>query len=126
MFIVQSQYNKDIAAAEERGRASAAATPTGSATAAAATPADPATPVTPAAAATPSAASVPTPEQEAAMAEVKAIQAAASRADDPKILAADIEAQVAKAKSEGRTIEFPQPPPNLHPKPHACESDKIA
>ena len=60
------------------------------------------------------------------MAKVKAMQAAAVAADDPKILAADIEAQVVKAKSEGRRIGFAQAAAELRAETHGGEAEKIA
>jgi chitinase len=60
------------------------------------------------------------------MAQVKALQAAAVAADDPKILAADIEAQVAKAKSEGRTISLARAAAELRAETHGGEAEKIA
>jgi hypothetical protein len=94
--ISESQYQADIDAAEKRGRASAAQAATNSATPVAATP--------------PTVAPKTTPEQEAAMAELKVLQekakadAQAKNAHDPKALTA----YVAEQKAKGRTIGFAQ------------------
>lgn len=99
--IPESQYQADIAAAEERGRASVAI-PTVAAT--------PATPTATAATSPTPQPSLPTEEQEAAMAEVKRLNAAraAEVANDPEVIAAKLRAYVAGEAGKGRKISLSQ------------------
>ncbi|MDW5266921.1 MULTISPECIES: hypothetical protein [Acidobacteriaceae] len=92
--IPESQYTADIAAAEERGRASASQTAQSSTVAAAAP--------------TAAEAAEPTREQKDAVEQVKVLQAAeaARNADDPKALAERITAHIAEQKNGGRRIGY--------------------
>lgn len=93
--IPESQYKADIAAAEERGRASASQT---------AQPTSVVAVVSPVAAQP----AEPTQEEKDALAQVKALQAAeaANAADDPKALAAKLTAYIADQKKSGRNISY--------------------
>lgn len=95
--IPESQYKADIAAAEERGRASVSetvepASVTATASSAATEPAD------------------PTQEEKAALAQVKALQAAeaARTTADPNAIASKITAHIAEQKKAGRRIGYAQ------------------
>jgi hypothetical protein len=95
-----SDYDADIAAAEERGRASAA-----QATQSTQAPSP--------AQVEPMRSSAPTKEQEGAMAAVKALQQeaaarekAAAENDDPKALAANLSKYVDEQRQKGRRISL--------------------
>lgn len=97
MKMSEDEFKAEIAAAEERGRASAAA-------------AQPAVPVTAETKVAVPSAPIPTKEQEAAMVEIQALKAKmaadAAVANDPKLMSAKITAHIAAEAAKGRRIGF--------------------